>query len=280
MFLALLLAATLDSDVVCKKYEHFTLPAEAQKAYDECKCDLDLAEEFANGDEVGRDYDVAEYFLCRASIAPAEFDGMWEHLQRMRNDETDEPLRFCDHVTSGYGQGRCASETYADVMPRYEETVNALRETTNVKKQFTALEDAAKAYIERETERIGEQSLGGTAHAALTIEAEIAATKSYVESLSLYTNERAPAATAADLKTADDLLNKNFVAERATYIEEEYSHSDWKALYRDTQRAWIRYRDAFAEYYVARWKRTAADDVLRREILTVLTRQRAKDFAE
>src|SRR5262245_24015981 len=102
--LTFILAAVLTPEQVCPKYKaNYTLPPAAVAAAKECEgCNRDLAEQFANGEDgLTRDFDVAEYFLCHAEeeMAPAEFTGMFEHLQKMRSGEEQAPLRFCDHVT-------------------------------------------------------------------------------------------------------------------------------------------------------------------------------------
>jgi uncharacterized protein YecT (DUF1311 family) len=53
-----------------------------------------------------------------------------------------------------------------------------------------------------------------------------------------------------------------------------------KTLLRDAQRAWIRYRDAFAAFYVDRWRGAAKAEALRREIVAQLSRERAAELRE
>jgi uncharacterized protein YecT (DUF1311 family) len=287
---ALLLAAAIDSADACAQFTQYRPPAAAVKALEACGdegfCNIEVAEMFANGEGVKRNHEVAQYFLCqgRAEIAPAEFDGMWEHLAKMRSGEIADRLHFCDHVTSGAGQGRCASAFYDEAMPRFLARVEALRTKTKQPELFDALDAAARAFIEHETERLGEQSRGGTAYTALTLEAEIEATETYVDTLETWTKKRAPRASAAELQRADDRLNAAYRAELQAWTEDaELTESmgvDWKTIYRDTQRAWIAYRDAFTSYYIERWKGAAEEDVLRREIVAELTKIRAAELSE
>ncbi|HEX7831632.1 MAG TPA: lysozyme inhibitor LprI family protein [Thermoanaerobaculia bacterium] len=282
--LALLLAATIDSAQVCAKYKNYTLPPAAVNAVKECEgwCDVELAQQFANGEGVNRDYDVAEYFLCAAEerIAPAEFEGMFEHVQQMRDGVTDANLHFCDHVTSGYGASYCANLRYEELMPELDAKLDAARKRVAPKSQFDALKKAADAYVDAETERIGEQSRGGTGYAAFTLEAEMNAKNTFVEAVEQWTSKRAPIASTADAKRADDALNANYRSAQDDIEAMGEEFVSWKTYLRDAQRAWIAYRDAFATFYVAQWRGQAADDVLRREIVAQLTRERAAELKD
>lgn len=274
--LAFVLAAVLTSEQVCPKYKTYTPPPVAVAAEKECgeNCERDLAEQFANGDGVTRDYDVAEYFLCRAEedMAPAEFEGMFEHLQKMRSGEETAELHFCDHVTSGYGQGYCARLEYEKLMPELDARIDALRATVTDKTKFDALRKRGDAFVRAESELVGELSRGGTGYAAIALGAEMGTKESFVKNLERWSHERAPAVSNTDAKRADDELNAAYNTIRKD-IEEI-------TFLRDAQRAWIAYRDAFAAYYIALWQKHAPADVLRREIVTQLTRDRIPELRD
>lgn len=244
--IALLLAAAID----CARfgYKPPAVPADANNR--------ELAEKFANGDGVKRDFDAAAYFLCRAEeeMAPAEFTGMIEHLQRMREGKEKEPLDFCQYVTSGYGMSYCAHKQYEKVMPELDRRLATLG--------TAVLRERGLAFVRAETERSGELSRGGTAYAAMVLGAEMDAKEQVVVALERFSKERAPAASATEWKHADNDLNRAYrVLSRDTFL-------------RDAQRAWIAYRDAFAEFYAERWRGAASPEVLQREIITQLTRER------
>ncbi|HEX2833782.1 MAG TPA: lysozyme inhibitor LprI family protein [Thermoanaerobaculia bacterium] len=286
MLNALVLAAAIDVAQICAKVERVKVPAVAQEDYDICAgdgyCLVDIAETFANGNGVPRDYDVATFLLCRAAdgIAPAESEGMIEHIEAMRSGETDEPFVLCEHITSGIGQSRCASISYSERMPELEARRDAMRAASATPRLFGALDQAAQTYRDAEVERVGELSRGGTAHAALVTEAEMDEMQHYVDALTAWTTRRAAAATAAELATADKALNTNYRAEIAAWAEFSDEPGRYEGLCRDAQRAWIKYRDAFAAFYVAKWKGSASDEVLRREIVTELTRTRARELGD
>ena len=247
--IALLLAAAID----CAKfgYKPPAVPADASNR--------ELAEKYANADGVKRDFDAAAYFLCKAEeeMAPAEFTGMTEHLQRMRAGKEKEPLDFCEYVTSGYGMSYCAHKQYDKVMPELDRRLVPFPE---------AVRKPGLAYVRAESERIGELSRGGTAYAAMALGAEMDAKEQFVATLERFSKERAPAVSAADAKRADAELNRVYRSlERDDFL-------------RDAQRAWITYRDAFAAFYVERWRGAAAPEVLQREIVTQLTKERTAEF--
>jgi uncharacterized protein YecT (DUF1311 family) len=287
--LALVLALTIDLDVdqVCAKYRaDYRLPAAAAAALKECGegCERELAEQFANGEEgVERDYDAAEYFLCQADdhMAPAEFEGMWQHLQKMRSGEETKDLEFCDWVTSGYGMSICASIRFDEEMPKLDQRLEALRGKVRAAPSFDVLLSKGKAYADAESHRIGEESRGGTGYAAFSLEAELDQKQKLVDALEKFAGERAPESTAKDLKTADGALNDAYQKARME-IEEFASVMGWseefRQILREAQRAWIAYRDAFASWYAEAWRGNAPPEALRREIVTQLTRARAAEL--
>ncbi|HYC91132.1 MAG TPA: lysozyme inhibitor LprI family protein [Thermoanaerobaculia bacterium] len=243
--IALLLAAAID----CAKfgYKPPAVPPDANHR--------ELAERYANGDGVKRDFNAAAYFLCLAEedMAPAEFTGMTEHLQRMRAGKEKEPLDFCQYVTSGYGMSYCAHKQYEKVMPELDRRLAAFPD---------AIRKSGLAFVRAESERIGELSRGGTAYAAIALGAEMEQKERLVTALERFSKERAPAASAAEAKRADSELNR------------VYRAMERSELLRDAQRAWIAYRDAFAAFYTERWKGKATPEELQREIVTQLTRER------
>jgi uncharacterized protein YecT (DUF1311 family) len=287
--LAAILALAIDAEAVCAKYgSNYAPPPVAVSALRECggegHCHRELAEAFANGDGVTRDFDIAEYFLCKAEddMAPAEFEGMFAHLQAMRAGEETAALKFCDHVTSGYGMTYGSGIVHAEVMPQLEARVEKLRSGVEQTTAFDALRRRGEAWVSAESERIGELSRGGTGYPAFSLEAEMSTKQRFVENLERWSKERAPATSAAELASADADLNsayragQNDVAETIDALGEGYA--DFKTLLRDAQRAWIAYRDAFAAYYAERWRGKASPEALKREIVTHLTRERAAEL--
>lgn len=278
---ALVLALEIDVARICAKYERYTPPSANAEIVDcdlEQFCSVTLATKYANGDGVARDYEAAEYFLCEAAqeVAVAEHESMLEHLQKMRSGEEAGELDYCDHVTSGYGSTYCASVHYDEVMPQLEARLAKI--ATNAK--LAPLRRRADAFLAAESESANYESRGGTAHSAIVLYFDIEWKEHFVETLERLSTSRAPAVTADEAKSADAALNAAYRT-KMREMEDVYDHDDVdpKTLLRDAQRAWITYRDAFADYYVARWRGAAPADALRREIVTQLTIDRTKALA-
>ncbi len=252
-------------------------------------CNGDLAIIFANGWGVRRDYDAAKYFICRASatdefIAPAEQEHMLEHIEKMRTGATKDELTYCDNVTSGRGQFFCAQLEMARQSEREAPRVEAVKKvaTPGAKPKLEALLNAAQKFAEEEGGYEGEDSRGGTGYPAMVVDAERETYSAFVVSLEQYSKKRAPQTTAADASVADKLLNAHYkqlmMKMGACPTCADDGGEEGRKELRKARRAWIRYRDAWAAYYAARWSGTAPADVLEREIRTVLTKKRVAQF--
>lgn len=283
MIAAILLALQLDPAKICAKYESYTPPAanaEVVKCGDPQQfCFAVLAEKYANGDGVTRDLDAAEYFLCKAAgeMADDEHEGMLEHLQKMRAGETAEPLAYCDHVASGYDSTYCAHVQYDRDMRKLDERLGRIHRNS----KLNALKQRMEAYMRAESDRVIHVFRGGTAYTRIMLASDVDEKTRSIEMLERFSSSRASAATAAQLKKADAALNKAYrEVMNVTTDDEEDDDIDPKTLLRDAQRAWIAWRDAFADYYVERWRGAAAPDALRREIVTELTGERTYELLD
>jgi uncharacterized protein YecT (DUF1311 family) len=282
--LAIILAAAIDPEGVCFKQGVVRIPAAAAAALAECgqRCSMrELAERFANGDGVERNFGIAELFLCRArgEMAPMEFEGMFTHLQKMRSGEETSPLAFCDYAASGFSANYCAGVRHEKVMPQLERRLETLRAQQAGHPSFAKLLELGGTYASNEAWRLGEMTRGGTGHIAYMLDAEVDQMERFVRSLERWSRERAPAASAAQEKQADRELNEAYRAAVAELggIDDENA-AEWQRHLREAQRSWIGYRDAFAAYYAERWRGRADAEALRREIVTALSRDRAEEL--
>jgi uncharacterized protein YecT (DUF1311 family) len=249
------------------------------------QCDRERAVMYANGWGVEQNLDAALAFLCSADeeMAPAEQASMIAHVESMRRGEEKRPLDFCDHVTSGRGGAFCETLRYERVMPELEARITALGSSLSAPAHFRALVAAGEEFSSAEATRIGEQSRGGTGYAAFSLAAEIDNRERLVETLERYLLARAASASVRDESEADRELNRVYreLIETSTpcaiCLEEDKSHLE---LLRDAQRAWIRYRERFATYYLERWKGEASPAALRREIVVALTNDRRRELEE
>ncbi len=232
---------------------------------------VELAEKYANGKGVKQDLGAAIHFVCNAEeIAQVERWGMLDHLQQMRRGDTTDPLNFCDYVSGGRGTGICAErrrkESDVNVRTRFE----ALRKSAP--KSIDALRARADAFVEADAISRSDINRGGTIHASVLIDIGTDGAQTFIATLERYSRERAPATTDVDAKRADADLNAAYRKHFGEAIDADHL--------RDAQRAWIAYRDAFADYYADRWRAAAPAETLRREIVTQLARDRTKLFVE
>jgi uncharacterized protein YecT (DUF1311 family) len=286
MLAAFVLAAAIDIEARCEQYLRFTPPPIARRTLEEEKCEPStplcnvlVAERFANGKGVKPELALADYFLCQSQneIAPGELEGMFEHLDRMRAGTEKTPLSYCDFITSGYGSTYCANRRWSTELPLLTARLDALSRRSH-SNTLATLRQAATAFIRAETDRIGEQSIGGSGHTGFVLDAEVDATTAFVENVERWTQQRTPPATTQSATAVDAELNRVYQHEQKVIDGLGDEVAKWKTLLRDAQRSWITYRDAFASYYAERWRGKASEEELRREVSAELSRQRAKEL--
>jgi uncharacterized protein YecT (DUF1311 family) len=277
MLLFLLLAMLSDPELPsdpCLEYTDYevTVP----KNFDAQRDAHDLAEKFANGEGVKRDFAAALHFLCVADgLAPAEQSGMIQHVMAMKRGETRERLDYCEFITSGHGSYVCALRREETLRPELRARYEAVRRSAG--KPLDALRARADTFIEADATWETEQTFGGTIYASMGVNTRLDGEQTFVELLEQYTKKRAPAASASDYQRADADLNAAYRERMSGAAECDPEHCDKDNL-RTAQRAWIIYRDAWIAFYQDRWRGTASPEALRLEIGTALARVRISDL--
>jgi TPR repeat protein len=203
---------------------------------------------YANGYGVKRDLDRAIKAACEYRDVSAERDGLLEAVFRLKDLEIhDEELDFCNYITSGYGQYRCASyraETTGDADEKALEAAKA-KWSAPARAEWEKLRPVADAFFEAEADAVTYGSRLGTGYAGMAQE----------ELTDLHHGFLAAVAKAAEfdpgsvketkgLPALDRELNAGY-ARALAGIEE----ADEKEAARTAERAWIRYRDAMAAFY-------------------------------
>ncbi len=227
-----------------------------------------LAEAYANGEGVKRSAKTAIALLCHSSDVPAELEGMVDALYETKDDPTlDEPFRFCDHVTSGMSQGRCAADEESGRSEKRGAELAAVTKDWKgpQKAAFEELRKAADAFFEERSSSEVDQS--GTARAALSIGERAELEDGFLAALRDYARGSYP--SDRDFDKADRALNDTY-----RKLMEPGALGDWGTVKADgvrkTQRLWIRYRDAWVAFAAARYPKLSATAVK-----TWLTKQRA-----
>ena len=220
---------------------------------------------YANGDGVARDPALARRFACEYGGAPAELRGRLARIQAIADGNTEGWLDICDDVTSSAMAGFCTGRNagFARVVrDRQWQTLQS--DWTPVQRNaWQTLRIAADGYFGR----VGSEEidLSGTSRGAFAIEARETLEMELLDTVQRFERGERPTQTAASLAPLDRALN-------TTYREVRAELQDRPLLQgydlfgtvnadgvRDTQRAWLRYRDAWVAFAATRWPDTAGD---------------------
>jgi uncharacterized protein YecT (DUF1311 family) len=238
---------------------------------------------YANGDGVSKNLGLALKFACEAGGAPAEIDARLAHIETLerspngkglqgceRTDAKNTPyckgvLDICDDITSGAMSGVCAS-LRSDI-----DEQKAAAEFSKITQTFTpaqtalfaALEEKARKYFDAHASN--EIDLSGTARGEFYIEARDAMMRGFRRDVVEMEQGKAPQETPATFIAADRKLNEVY----AKTLKQTFDGTISKDGVRNTQRAWLPYRDAFVQFAASRYPNVSADSVK-----TLLTRAR------
>ena len=202
---------------------------------------------YANGKGTGRNIALAKRFACDIWSAPAELEGRLEHLSQIeRAQDSHADFDLCDDVTSGFMAGECA---------RHQERVAAARRGVALSGGVAKLNPVQRATLSEVDKSLevfltarsqGEIDKGGTIAAARLTSAESVVRQQYAETLSELLSGQEESASAEKSLAADRKLNliyKQLLAQKEFHAE-GVSADGIKA----TQRAWLKYRDAWVRF--------------------------------
>lgn len=219
---------------------------------------------YANGEGVPRDPALARRFACEYGGAPAELRGRLAHLQTIADAGTGR-LDICDDITSGMMSGFCASRDagFAHVVRDRHWRALSSGWTPAQHAAWRSLRAAADAYFAHASE--DEVDLGGSARGAFVVHAREALETALLEDVGAFERGARPTQTAAGLPALDHELNAVYRRTRAD-LQAAAAASEYSPFgtvdadgVRRTQRAWLRYREAWVVFAAARWPDAAAD---------------------
>jgi hypothetical protein len=211
---------------------------------------------FANGWGVRMDRNRATALACRSGeLTRAEWEDTVEYLASPKN--AAKPYLFCEHITSGLHGGLCegfAQDKDQTIRDRKLAKIVA-GFTPEQKSAYAVLKKANEAYIDAHSRE--EQDMSGTLRGAFYAEE---AGKLHAAFLSYFEEfEGGKRPPKDDFAAADKALN---VAYRIVI-----SKTDWTATgtvtadgVRKTERLWLKLRDAWAMFGIARYPASSADD--------------------
>jgi len=231
---------------------------------------------YANGYGVKRNFDIAIH-LASANVwsAPAELDGRRSHLESMEKDGTDSVFDFCDDITSGAMIGEC--EEIQQEKKDYERSL--LR--AGIIKNWPAKDTAALNVLNKiaygffEFRSMNEVDLSGTMRGAFMAEAEDSMETEYLEEIKKADNCEFIGRSKKEFDEADSLLNVTY--KKVMSVPDSKAQINWgtvtKETIRNTERKWIKYRDAWVQFSKVRC--TSITEV---SIMTFFTKQRINEL--
>ncbi len=234
-----------------------------------------LMEVYANGLGAARNLDVATALACRSGFAPAEIDGRVRHLARLKAEHwTGTNFSLCDDITSGLMEGICADHRERLARADRADVLKGLMASWSPDDRagFAALDRAKAAFVDARAENEVDQS--GTGRGAFVVEAEGKTERAFWALFQEVDAGKLPPASEADAKAADAALNARYrdvMAKAATLLA---GTTVTQAGVASTERAWLRYRDAWLVF--ARRKYPA----LVNGLLVRLTRDRTAQLGD
>lgn len=218
---------------------------------------------YANGQGVQRNPALAKRFACEYGGAPAEVEGRLEHIDALAKG--GELMDICDDITSGLMAGFCSRRS-ADAA-RFErdqrwKTLQAAW-TPAQRAAWADVRKAADGYFELVSRE--ETDMSGTARGAFAVGAREDLETTLLDAVTRFESGKRPTQKAGDFARADKALNATYKATLAKLAagRGDGMFGDYGTIgpdgVRQTQRAWLRYRDAWVRFATLRWPGTPAD---------------------
>lgn len=236
---------------------------------------------YANGVGGERDLQLATALACRIEGSAAELAGRIEHLQKLHASQWNgHDFSFCDDITSGSAGGVCARHEARLEVQRREQRLQQFEQRWDAAQHaaWGPLLAAAGRFAEASSNN--EVDLSGTARCAFVAEAEQQQLDAFVALLETLESDSLPSASIAERQAADTRLNTVYRQVMANIDKDASSEGrivDAGTVtvegVRETQRAWIDYRNAWLAFAQQRYPQKADS------IATWLTRQRTDALA-
>jgi uncharacterized protein YecT (DUF1311 family) len=211
---------------------------------------------YANGQGVKRDLDLAIKLACAVGDAPAEIEGRVMRLQGMKSGGGTTHFDLCDDITSGFMMGHCRALKEEREGKGREHELEALlaKWPAEDREAFDALKSAFDRFVEMRTSN--EIDLSGTDRAAAIVEAEATMKQSLLQTLKRAEQGKLSTRDAHDYSKADAELNSAYQRALASdFADSTVSAAGIKA----TEKAWIRYRDAWVALGARRYPSVPGD---------------------
>lgn len=212
---------------------------------------------YANGYGVSRNIDLAVKYACSLPAAPAEMDGRVAHLNARAQHHEATPFDQCDDITSGFMGGQCAA-----IQDRLDSKVRSAKLAT-LMKGWQPSQQAAAARLQQALEAFAarrasdETDMSGTLRGALAIEAHGVELDLFAHDVQDAEQGKLPRYSEQQFQQLDKKLNQ--VYQRVMQQPERDGGPGLgygtvtKEGVKNTQRAWLVYRDAWVALGAARY---------------------------
>jgi uncharacterized protein YecT (DUF1311 family) len=231
---------------------------------------------YANGDGVKRSFDVAIKMACELDNASlGETQGRVERLKKYKTENwKGNDFDLCQDSMSGFLQGQCA------IHEEKSAAVDRKRKLDSLVAHWSEAERTALASLRVAAEEFfkarasNEMDLSGTGRTAFYQSEMTSLEDGFVEKLEKAEQGRLPRASTSEFAKADTELNAVYADLKRTW-EDEVVGSVTVAGIKQTERAWIRYRDAWVTFAGIKYPTTNPETWK-----TLLTRERIKMLRE
>ncbi len=234
---------------------------------------------YANGSGVARNPELALKYACSLDGAGAEMRLRVEHLLALGKGGKAGTFDLCDDITSGYMQGVCATiseRQSAKVRGKQMDVATKgwpAQHKAALEQLQLALNNFAGARGDRETD------VSGTARAAMVTEATAAEARRFAQDLRDFDSGKTPQHTEAQFAAADQQLNAAYQKIMKLPATKDGGITSYTTVTKDevkqTQRAWLKYRDALVSFGALRYPAVPAS-----AWKGLLTQRRAKQLSE
>ncbi|OBV39906.1 lysozyme inhibitor LprI family protein [Janthinobacterium psychrotolerans] len=202
---------------------------------------------YQNGQGVTKAPPLAMKYACGIAAAPAEMAIRVEHLQKLAASGQGN-IDLCDDITSGYMMGVCSA---IDARQKNRVRNQASGKATQAwpaaaQASYQKLEAASAKFADARAGK--ETDLGGTARAAMSIAARTAELDLLARDVKQYEAGKLPSSmTQAQAQALDKQLNVIY-GKLMKQPKPDYAGAVDKDGIRDTQRLWLKYRDAWMDF--------------------------------
>lgn len=234
---------------------------------------------YANGVGAKRNLPLAIKLACTLEGAPAEMEERITHLEQLRKTNWQGTnFSLCDDITSGLMQGYCASHFENFEKIKRNKKLKAIQADWSKAElaDYVQLRQATDLFIQAHVENEVDES--GTARAAMAIEAEAYLEDEFLSVLYALNRGKLPSYSDQQFKAADLKLNKIYKNIQKMKETDVMWGTVSKDGIKDTQRKWIRYRDAWVTFCHKKFPSIPSTGI--KTLVTNLRIELLKQFAE